>query len=465
MLELTTIIYGSAILAALLFALRRGAAGLLVATVFLIPWFGLQTDIGVTINADRLVAVVLLVALVRRFGPSAWSVFTPFLLYAVADTVAQSLSLPANVVDYAPTKGQWRWLFQLPMWAVLIVPGAAVARFRSWELIRRALVALVASGVILSMMGLFQVAFYYATGVDLFPIGLLSGTETRSGIFETDSFMGGSVFRASAVAGEPKHLAYTAVTCLLVLATDLVFGGVLGLKRKTTFAALGVLFAGLLMTFSTQGFVILSLGAVVLLIGALLLRGVSPRAVAMLAAVLAVLLAVTRIPGLYEIVYERTVTRIGATGGLEDWNEAVWEWLKVNPVAWPFGVGLGNVHLHAAEYVPYDYLSYMRGSVFVAKAGILRIVSELGIVGMILFLATLVVPLRRLWARARRGSNVAAFMAVCGAAVTCQFLATADGPNYAFLLIGAVVGTERFLATSSETDIPRERVPRAVAST
>ena len=51
-----------------------------------------------------------------------------------------------------------------------------------------------------------------------------------------------------------------------------------------------------------------------------------------------------------------------------------------------FGSGVGNIHNLAAQYIPQEYLHYMKDNIFVAKSGYLRIISELGLLGMFLFL-------------------------------------------------------------------------------
>jgi O-antigen ligase len=48
---------------------------------------------------------------------------------------------------------------------------------------------------------------------------------------------------------------------------------------------------------------------------------------------------------------------------------------------------MGNIHFWAADYIPRQFAYFMTNSVFVAKAGFLRILSELGILGLLLFLA------------------------------------------------------------------------------
>jgi hypothetical protein len=433
--ELAPIAYVLVVLAALLYSRTAPGEGLLLATAFLIPWFGLQTDIGITVTADRLIATLLLLGLVAKRGIASINAFLPFIAYAVLDTLAQSMNLPATVADYSATKGQWRWLLQMPMWLLYVVPGAA-ARLASWDTVRKVLRVLVVSGTLLAAMGIVQVAVYYLSGFDMFPIGMLADSEGRYAAFATEQFGGGIVFRACALGGEPKHLAYTLVTCLSIVASDRVFGGVLGLTPRQVLASTGLCLAALVLTFSTQGFLLLALDIVAIAIVAIALRGWSRRNLVLGLMLVAILGAFAINPDLVAVIYDRSVGRISDTSAVEDWNQAVWDWLRETPSAWLLGVGLGNVHLYAADYIPAEGLFYMKGNVFVAKSGLLRIVSELGLIG-VGFLGVLAMKgLNGLRTYRHSGSPGAAMASTCLLAVTVNFLFAQDGPVFLFLFIG-----------------------------
>jgi hypothetical protein len=438
--NLALLIYAAAVLAALLYARRSGLQGLLQATAFLIPWFGLQRDFGVTINADRSVSVFLLIVLIARYGAGAGAFLSPFYAYLVLDTALASINLPSAAREFSSAKGEWRWLFQLAMWAVLIAPGAALARLASWDSARRTLRVLLMSASILAFIALVQVATFYATGVDILPMHPFYGGELQSGSFYTESFAGRNVFRASSLGGEPKHLAYSLSIGLTVLLGDWVFGGPLQLTRRQIGLAAVLLSIAILATFSTQGFVLLGLNATLLLMLGALARGNARRMMSFGLAAVAVALLVGLVPDFAGMLYERSAGRLIETGGAEDTNQAVWSWLQATGSAWLFGVGVGNVHLYAFPFVPEEYLSYMQGGVFVAKAGLLRLLSELGIVGLGFFLGAFWTPLRKLAGQARRGSAIAGYVGALTTTVLCDFMISCDGPVYVFLFAGAAVG-------------------------
>jgi hypothetical protein len=409
----------------------------------LVPWFGLQTNLGVTLAVDRFIAFMLIAVVILRRGANGFTGFGLFYLFIIVNTVAQSLYLPTSARDFPPLQGEWRWLLQLVMWTLLIAPGAVIGASRE-QIPKRVYEVLVVSTTILASLAILQFTFYYATGFDLFPLNLFTpDSEYRAGAFDTSEFLGGHVFRACALGGEPKHLAYSLAISLAILSAEQLFGGLLNLSqwKKLLFASIqGV---ALLLTFSTQGLGLLALNIVLLLAMAAITRGVTKRQLWFFVLVAIGSLAIIAVPGLTEIVRMRTIDRLIETRGIEDWNLAVWGWLIDNTWAVPFGVGLGNVHLYAAPYIPAEFLFYMGGRVFVAKSGLLRIVSEAGIVGLLLFFACAVPPLKRLWrTRANQGSpsgGVAALLVL----VLLDYMLTADGPTYVFIAIGAAWAISR----------------------
>lgn len=69
----------------------------------------------------------------------------------------------------------------------------------------------------------------------------------------------------------------------------------------------------------------------------------------------------------------------------DDTDEVIFIFLKNNPSWLVFGTGMGNVHKLANSYIPDKYKYYMEDSIFVAKTGYMRYLSEFGIIGFLLF--------------------------------------------------------------------------------
>jgi O-antigen ligase len=103
-------------------------------------------------------------------------------------------------------------------------------------------------------------------------------------------------------------------------------------------------------------------------------------------------------PILSQLFWDQVVAR----GLIEDFDVAIWDFLFDNPTALLVGVGLGNAHLYADQYLEPEFAAYAQGTAFVAKSGYLRVLSELGLVGLCLFLGWVVAELTQLRSRLQR---------------------------------------------------------------
>ncbi len=70
----------------------------------------------------------------------------------------------------------------------------------------------------------------------------------------------------------------------------------------------------------------------------------------------------------------------------EDFDAPIQIFLSKFPEYLLFGAGLGNIHNLAYPYIASEHMHYMENSIFVAKSGYLRIISELGLIGFSLFI-------------------------------------------------------------------------------
>ena len=87
-----------------------------------------------------------------------------------------------------------------------------------------------------------------------------------------------------------------------------------------------------------------------------------------------------------DIIANRTIERVNSDGALEDFDKTILSWLESAPQAAVAGVGLGNAHLYATPFLDPLFALYAEGNVFVAKTQYLRFISEIGIIGLALFL-------------------------------------------------------------------------------
>ena len=166
------------------------------------------------------------------------------------------------------------------------------------------------------------------------------------------------------------------------------------------------------------------------LFGVRIKRSPGQLAGAVLAIVLPILLAIgaaeARGIPVISLLAERTVDRIDQNGAVEDFDLAILDFFKARPEYLVLGTGLGNAHLYAGPYVQPEFQSYTEGNVFTAKPQYLRIVSELGIVGLLLFLAWYGVLLVDV-ARALRRPGGERLMAIIPIALSILVVFMADG--------------------------------------
>jgi O-antigen ligase len=289
-------------------------------------------------------------------------------------------------------------------------------------------------------LGLLQWAIFFLSGVDIFPIGGASGQLLRSAISKQDFLFSQQLsLRISSLGGEPKHLAVSLVLALTILAANALANNPLGLSRLLAWVVVSFAGLALLLTQSTQGYILAAVnGALIMVLGRVVgLRPKGRRAVMLIGTIITIGAVVATNPSVQELILHRTTVRFEETGYLEDTNEIAIAWLNDNPTYGIFGVGLGNLQFYAAAYIP-DYASeYLTGGIVVAKSGALRVITELGVVGLIILLGTYAPPLVRLsrLSPVSRGT-LGSFQLMVAITVLVDFLLVFDGPLFLFAMLG-----------------------------
>jgi len=406
--------------------------------VFFIPFFGLMYDIGISLTLDRVFSLFML--LVMFYDNSIYKIskklitFLIFIFYSFMITLVLSQTLPDTVNLFPPLRGMYRYLGQIIMWSLQFIPVFFIVRYlKDREQIIKLFKVLILSCFILSLIGLFQYLFYHHFGYDILPVGVLQEDATRSGMFSFESL---NIFRVSSLGGEPKHFAYS---LSIVLPIIILLNYLKILKSKIIFML--IMLVNLILTFSTQGYIIFVLNMFIVFFLLWYFKGLKKKFfLYSLISVCAVVIFFVLNPFLFQLIKLRSIDRlldpsvVGAHSIIEDFNEAVIEFIKENPYWSIIGVGLGNIHLYAQEYIP-DYAWYMIDNVFVAKSGFLRLLSEVGLIGLFLFLISYLKPLAVLFKLAKK-DDLALFLVIVSIYSLIDFALTADGPTYIFLFLG-----------------------------
>lgn len=380
---------------------------ILYTAVFLVPWQGLDVDVGLRITAYLIVftplAVVTLLRVLEKGTLAfpltrAYGYFLLFAVYAVVWSLFQLPFLPhAEVAGGEFRSPVFRAVMQIPMFLVSISPVFLVPQLlrHPTQLISLARVYLLSSTV-LAVLGWVQLFTWYSTGWNPMPIGLTDsllggmGEGVREGMFEYESL----IYRMNSLAGEPKNLGAALAVAMLFIQAWWHNGG-----RRTKLTLLLWLFlaASVIATFSTTAIYLWLIGSVALAI--LMLAKAFRRHYgwrrAQLGSALSLILIIMGVTtvatysstsaesgSLVGLLHTRT---IGREGIVEDFDDAVLQYLADEPMNAILGVGMGNVHLYADSYLATEVAIFAGGTSFVAKSGYLRTVSELGILGLALW--------------------------------------------------------------------------------
>lgn len=377
---------------------------------FVAPWQDLMVDVGLRLTLYTLAMVGFIVAMLRHgwgrwrsvLSARVWWPLAALLSWAVVWSLSQ-VPTAANVqisggVLRSPAI---RPLVQAASFALMVFP-VIVAPFvlsRREQLARMA-AAYLGSMLILLLIGWWQFIVANTSGYNPLPMGAVNAWFGGIGGVERDAIdlgQGGRVmYRMSSLGGEPRWLAQSIGTVLLLLQ----IGWMAGRLRVSFLSVLlyGFFFASLVATQAMSGLYLWILGASVLLVYHVLHR--QPRRDAMariqkwfiasalaLAGVLGWLLSQ---PSVHDdkilgfVAY--WLQRIASRGFIADFDVVVLDFLKAEPLRALFGVGLGNVHFYADAYLSPYFREFAGGTSFVADSGWLRLTSELGLVGLGLFL-------------------------------------------------------------------------------
>ena len=253
----------------------------------------------------------------------------------------------------------------------------------------------VLSCLLLAIVGFIQLTIWYATGKDPMPIGFIgslltpSSIDIRSGMFY---FEDKNVYRMSSLGGEPKNLGQGVALGLLILIWGYV-NNVRILNNGTKVVAF-LLFTALFFTQSTSAFISFAVGFFGLIAFS---SNASKKSISILVKlgfwlIIAFILLIFFGNSLLnfsvlDLIEIRTITRASTseTGYLDDFDAAIVDYLRSDQLAILFGSGLGNVHLFADRFLPEEVATYAGGTSFTAKSGIIKIVSEVGLIGLTLF--------------------------------------------------------------------------------
>ncbi len=373
--------------------------------VFFLPWGGLVVDVGLWVSMWQAALAPLIIVTFLRAAQPGWvpprishfGLLMILVLHAIIWSLLQIGIIPVLSVEGGALRGPTaRAIAQIIVYLFSLSPAIIGALLlRTTADVLQALRISIVSLIVLAFIGWIQVASWLGLGYNPLPLEGISIAlgATAPYVREGQFFLGDlAIVRMNSLAGEPRNLATALVLGMIViqaiaLATPRINGRRLAL--------IWVFFlVSTIATFSTSGALIWMAGTGALLPVMWLTRVPIQRSsrsivIGLLAVIVPAVLgtAIAEAGGIpvIAILSERTLDRLTSDGAVEDFDLAITSYLKANPAAIVTGVGLGNAHLYATPYLDPLFALYAEGKIFQGKTSVVRIVSELGVIGFALF--------------------------------------------------------------------------------
>lgn len=399
-----------------LWSLVRGRHAVMWACGFLAPLGGLSVAAGVNWTWPKMIPLIIGVELTLRGG---WRRLRAFPGIAVLGAYLGYVGLVTVVLGLGDSETAWRienarslgWgpaqttYRQVIQYAVAVslwsVPALVFAASRDEHAADAAIRGFLYGAVLSVLVGFYQV-FAQVAGLPWLDPGELSELASgnlglRDRLQEFAVSADRSVVRLYGLGGEPKH---TAAASLIAVAVLFVKPS---LMPRRSLAALAILLVGILLTFSTSGWL-----ALVAVVGLAVFLGRSQsNGLTRVGAAVALLLGMASMfsaSALQAIVDERVVSRLG--GGAysifeaEHKDGAYYAFLADRPLRAAIGLGAGAIDFYSVDYVPAHYVrpnSMVTPTYFPSRVG-----AEGGLMGVLLLAG-----LARAWSRHLRSAATA----------------------------------------------------------
>lgn len=353
--------------------------------VFFIPFKAVYFEFGASMTLSQLflILVVIHFLIIQFQGKNsihfhwAWLVL---ILYAVFDTaifsfyIYSSPDIHTEVFNHlGALRTNLRPLVQVVRFVLFsyLIYIIVVNYYKDRSKILEVFKTLISSIILLSALGIVQLVVFQFSGIDIFPIERLTTSQTA--ILNTGYY---SSIRVTSLGGEPKSFGMICVFGLVLLQT---FSKDMGFSNKYLYTAYTIISIPLVLTFSTSAYILLILFfSYKILFEA---KGLT-KLLAITSIVLVVFLFINQSGSIINLaIQDRLLNR----SIFEDFDSTIISFLVDNKLWLLLGSGLGNIHNLAYPYIDPLYGHYMYGNIFVAKSGYLRIISELGLIGFILF--------------------------------------------------------------------------------
>lgn len=387
----------------LLYMLTTKKYNLFHVLIFVSPFLGWFYNIGLNLSMFQIVIITILfynlISISLGNYKNILYIKNPyvnlFIFYSLFITLFMSNFI---VKDFQELGGffrsEGRFISQVILWLLLFSLIPIVYNYiKSINHIYNYLKIYLNALILLLLLGWIQYFVYKTIGIDIFPIDFYSDGRARTGIW---TYMGSGIFRISSLGGEPKGFAQSLIIGFFIIH---IFNKAKIFFFKYDFLLKIIIVVTIFMTLSTSGFVLFILLIIIyyfilFYLGELKIK-INLRQLAISFGILISIIYIvsSNINFFYSVLDERVLKRDITS---EDYDQPIQDFLLTNPEYSIFGVGMGNIHNLSKDYISLQNKSYMQNTIFVAKSGYLKLISELGFIGLFLFIIMNIYTLKNL---------------------------------------------------------------------
>ena len=366
---------------------------LLHVLVFVLPFLSWFYNIGLNLTMFQIIILIIItVNIISTSLGKPKNLFhiqnnyvNVFIFYSIIVTLYMSNYI---IEDFQQLGGffrsEGRFLSQIILWLIYFSLIPIVYNYiKSSESIFDYLKVYLNAIILLILLGWIQYFVYKTSGTDIFPLMLYNDGSAKSGIWQ---YMGSGLFRISSLGGEPKGFAQSLIMAFFIIHIANKFNYNF---FKYDFFLKIIIVVTIFMTLATSGFVLFTILLIVyyfslLFLGLARIRLNLKTILISLTLIFSTTYMINKnIDFFSSVLSERVLDR---NIGSEDYDQPIQDFLLDKPQYSIFGSGMGNIHNLAEKYISSEYKHYMGNTIFVAKSGYLKLISELGFIGLFIFL-------------------------------------------------------------------------------
>jgi hypothetical protein len=235
----------------------------------------------------------------------------------------------------------------------------------------------VCSSTLQAILAISQYLIYMATGINIFP--MYRGGVTDDNLFQQDavfSFGGRFLLRVNGLSGEPRQLALILVFSIAILTFLLIRSKSKIIKTFAIFSLLLQVFS-LILTFSTQGFILLSIGVLIYTFSR---KNKMQFLIFVITVFLSALLFIEIPSTVADIFQARILERIG----FEEFDLIFLDFISASPLHLFTGCGIGNFHIASFEQAK-QVIREWQFQIFLPFIGVFSLIATSGIFGTVTF--------------------------------------------------------------------------------